>query len=317
MSLPRLRRRYRISEAPNEPSIQSSAARDPEVIDIASFLTFIIQADIHLFGQSFHSREHPSPAGAGATYAVSQSTLNFEDLGFRETDTYDDGAPMRGGEVSKGDILVTKRVGVSRDETEQKTLSYANVIRPVVQELRVLSHPPLREHPNIIDLFGVAWEEKPDWAGYCWPVVVLEYAGCGNLIDFFTLRDFDVSWAMKLQLALNVVEALGALHQCGIIHGDLKAENVLVMRDSDGTFRAKLCDFGFAIIKADYRDEVTQVPIWGFTPRWAAPELRHGNLSLDLAETADTYSLGLLFALILQDGKSPHLIDVSWRTLIF
>lgn len=315
-SIPRLNRRYRISE----PLAQQSAFRDsatqvPGVIDVASLLALVAESDIHLFGASFHARQYPSPGGRGATYSVSQFRLHFDDLGFDGTDSYEDGRPIRGGGTSKGDIVVTKRIGVDRDQSSDGSLVYAQVIRPLVQELRVLSHPPIRDHPNIIDLLGLAWEKTVDWTGHCWPIVVLEYAGCGNMIDFFALKEIHADWMTKLHLSQDIVEGLAALHQAGIIHGDLKGENILIIRQPDGNFQAKLCDFGFALIKGDYGDQAAQVPVFGFTPSWAAPELRRGTISIDSAEKVDVYALGLLFAVIARNGLSPYAVNVSGKQI--
>lgn len=246
---------------------------------------------------------------------MSQFRLHFDDLGFGSTDTYDDGHIMRGGTVSKGDIIVTKQIGAGRDQMSDSEPTYANIIRPLVQELRILSHPPLRDHPNIIEMFGLAWEERLDWTGHCWPIVVLEYANCGNLVDFFSLKDIEITWRIKLQFSQDILDGLAALHQSGVVHGDLKSDNVLIVRLPDGTLVAKLCDFGFAIIKQDYEENSAQVHIHGLTPRWAAPEVRLGTVSLRLAESIDIYAFGLVFVFILQNGVSPYVVTGKLLTL--
>jgi serine/threonine protein kinase len=95
------------------------------------------------------------------------------------------------------------------------------------------------------------------------------------------------------------------------MHADLKGENTLIFRQHNGKFVAKLCDFGFAIVEDDYEDPVAVIYIPGLTPRWAAPELRYGFVSLAQAHMADIYALGLLLTIVIQNGISPFSVNVS------
>lgn len=66
------------------------------------------------------------------------------------------------------------------------------------------------------------------------------------------LADSERSLRAKIILAGDVASGLNALHQCDIVHGDLKLENIVVLQSWDrpsGTI-AKLCDFGHSIILA-------------------------------------------------------------------
>ncbi|MCA9759338.1 MAG: protein kinase [Candidatus Eisenbacteria bacterium] len=89
----------------------------------------------------------------------------------------------------------------------------------------------------------------------------------------------------KIDVAIQIVDALRAVHDRGILHRDVKDTNVLV----DGEGRTWLCDFGVAL---DLRsaERVTQVGGYVGTRRYAAPELLAGTGVA--SEASDIYSLG-------------------------
>lgn len=59
-----------------------------------------------------------------------------------------------------------------------------------------------------------------------------------------------LSYTQKRDIMLGISLGLSALHVAGVIHGDLKSENVLLFRKGSD-YVAKLCDFGFSILLAD------------------------------------------------------------------
>ena len=315
MSLPRPRRLYRINESRQQPQEGSSSSCVTTVTSITSFLTLVFELDIHLFSDSFHAEARPARAGEGGTFSVRHFQLQFDNLGFNQDDTYNDGRTMRGGNLSRGHRLITKHVNVEKEDLRSTVLDKAKILKPLVQELRVLGHPPLRDHPNIIDLFGVAWEKQLDPFGQPWPILVLEYASGGSLTEFFSLNQNEITWSTSLRLSQDIASGLLSLHGCCVIHTDLKPENVLIVMECDDRPIAKVCDFGFAIIKSDYPEtafsRTVPVQLTGFTPRWLAPEGRCGRVLLNQAHMLDVYAFGLLFAWIVMGGKDPFEVDVS------
>jgi serine/threonine-protein kinase len=87
-----------------------------------------------------------------------------------------------------------------------------------------------------------------------------------------------------LQIAKQVARGLGAVHKAGIIHGDLKPQNIMVL--ASGV--AKLMDFGVARIRQ------VQDPgdVLEGTPLYMSPEQARGG---DLDERSDVYSAGVVF----------------------
>jgi serine/threonine protein kinase len=321
MSLPRPKRLYRVTKPNEEPqALQSQHA--PYVTSYTSFFSLVFELDVHLFSDSFHSKLWPARAGEGGTFSVKHFKLQFDDLGFDQTSAYDDGRPMRGGRITRGHRVITKHISVEDSEIPSPADDHddeyvkATSLKPLVQELRILAHPPLRDHSNIVDFLGVAWEKHLDHIGRPWPILVLEYASGGNLREFLNPDPSAMPWSITLSIAQQIACGLSALHDCGVIHGDLKPDNVLIVIENDGRPIAKVSDFGFAIIKSDYAELESSVPprvrLTGFTPSWEAPEARQGTILLDQAHMIDVYAFGLIFAVMAMGGGNPLGIDVSF-----
>jgi serine/threonine protein kinase len=186
------------------------------------------------------------------------------------------------------------------------TIERGELLQAVLLEIRVLTHPPLKTHPNIIKLLHLIWEPDSDLLDRAWPIIVLEHAENGTLADF--QRDYlNLPFSLKRQLCVDVGSGLLALHASGIVHGDLKSENILICdTDSEERVVAKLADFGCAITDLETSDTL-KLP--AFTLPWNAPEC-HDQLPRDLLKYTDVYSYGLLVWRITLNGANPFkLID--------
>ena len=103
-------------------------------------------------------------------------------------------------------------------------------------------------------------------------------------------------WPRLQKLAVQICEGLSAAHATGVIHRDLKPDNVLV---EVGTERAVITDFGIARSGDD--PSVTQVGAVVGTPRYMAPEQIAGT---EVDHRADIFSLGVML-FELATGKRP------------
>ena len=101
----------------------------------------------------------------------------------------------------------------------------------------------------------------------------------------------DLPLAEQLGLLLQALEALAYLHRRGVLHHDLKPDNMLV---ADG--RVRLLDFGLAVLASQQRDD----DAFG-TLQYLAPEVLDGQ---PYTEAADLYSLGVI-AYELLVGRHP------------
>ncbi|ORY03749.1 hypothetical protein BCR34DRAFT_667325 [Clohesyomyces aquaticus] len=158
----------------------------------------------------------------------------------------------------------------------------------VLQELRVMSHPNLLNHENIIGILGFDFQEDYDDHRLTWPLLFVEYAEFGTL-DAFQTDVGRLHPHLARNLLLDIALALEGLHNCNIIHGDVKSENVLVCGHPERQYIAKLCDFGMSVISPPLSEQ-HYMP--GLTWLWSAPEVKQ-QLTVSGMKQTDVYSFGL------------------------
>jgi serine/threonine protein kinase len=178
----------------------------------------------------------------------------------------------------------------------------ANRLAAILFELRVLTHKPLHEHQNIVTFVGLLWEGDPLGRNLLWPILIMERAEYGSLSQF-QQRRFTLRYQTKRHLCADVAAGLDALHACGIVHGDVKNENILIFRHREKGFIAKVADFGCAVLDQHELDERTAG--LGGTPPWNAPEFRNSKLTRASMKATDVYSYGFVVWRIMIDGRDP------------
>lgn len=127
-------------------------------------------------------------------------------------------------------------------------------------------------HPNIVQVYAFG-EEK----GH--PYLVMELLSSGSLMDLIQ-GDEPIGESFLMGVAFEIAEGLNAAQDLGLLHGDIKPENILF----DDKMHAKLVDFGIAAMQVSKENRA----VWG-TPYYIAPEKvveRKSNHKCDI------YSLG-------------------------
>jgi serine/threonine protein kinase len=142
-------------------------------------------------------------------------------------------------------------------------------------------------HPNIITLYDFG--QTPSGMTY----MVIEFIDGLTLFDLVTTQRLTESEAISLceQIAMALDEA----HTKGVVHRDLKPQNVMVTRGPHG-YTAKVLDFGMAKLTSqggdDMLPQLTREGMAVGTPRYIAPEQARGK---QVGAWSDIYALGLLF----------------------
>lgn len=141
-------------------------------------------------------------------------------------------------------------------------------------------------HPNVVQIYSFGIERGQ-------PYMVMELLE-GGRFDQMMAKGAPLSEALVLKVGADIAEGLNAAAAIGLIHGDVKPENILF--DSSGV--AKVVDFGLARFRKS--GEPTVQGVWG-TPYYIAPEKVRGHAA---DARSDIYSLGatLFHALA---GKPP------------
>jgi len=133
------------------------------------------------------------------------------------------------------------------------------------------------EHSNIVSSYAIGeYKEQP--------FIVMEYIRGKTVKDKLRDEPFTEEEAVyvMIQVCYGVVEA----HSKGIIHRDLKSQNILIDED----LNVKIADFGIAL--SSNEAEMTQTNTIMGSVHYLAPELARGSLA---TTSSDIYSLGILF----------------------
>ena len=149
-------------------------------------------------------------------------------------------------------------------------------------------------HPGIVEVFAAAAAGEPR------PFLVMELVE-GEPLSALLDREKRLPVARALPILRDIASALDAAHAAGVVHRDLKPDNILMAPTGDGSTRPKLLDFGVAKVLHDPSAVRTATGVAVGTPRFMSPEQCRGK---PVDQRADIYSLGVLTHLMLT-GKAP------------
>lgn len=164
-------------------------------------------------------------------------------------------------------------------------------------------------HPNIVQIYSFGQEKGQ-------PYIVMELV-CGGRLDKLIAGGVQLDEEQALRIHIDVARGLHAASDVGLIHGDVKPENIMFGQNGE----AKVVDFGLASFAGEQQEDGQ---VFG-TPYYIAPE-KARRKKVDFR--SDIYSLGATFFHVLAgeppfegatatdvvlarfDGPAPDLMDV-------
>jgi SagB-type dehydrogenase family enzyme len=147
----------------------------------------------------------------------------------------------------------------------------------VMQEGRMLARV---RHENVVSVYGA---DVIDGVAGIWMELVH-----GETLDRIVKKTGPLSAREAASVGADVARALGAVHASGLLHCDIKAQNVV--RETSG--RVVLMDMGASRLVPELRDMDQQLTDVAGTPRYMAPELFAAGATP--TKESDIYSLGIL-----------------------
>lgn len=173
--------------------------------------------------------------------------------------------------------------------------AYVNCPQAVQQFLKEAQIIALTDHPNVVKVYGQGEWEKGLY-------IAME------LIHGISLNQFIVQHSLSLRRALEIIlqvaYALHHLHSHGVIHRDLKPDNILITEEGE----IKVIDFGIAQLHEEKPSPASSSPFVG-TPNYMSPEQKDNSSAVTF--TTDIYSMGIILYELILGKLSYGLISLT------
>jgi len=165
---------------------------------------------------------------------------------------------------------------------------YANESSFLVRFLQEAQAAASLSHPNIVTVYDVGQDGDARY-------IVMEYVEGVNLKDvLLESAPFDAERAVNI--AAQICLAVGVAHRAGLVHRDIKPQNVLLTSGD----HVKVTDFGIAIALSAPKGLTEEGTVWG-TPHYISPEQAMGE---EVGPASDVYSIGVVLFEMLT-GRLP------------
>lgn len=161
-------------------SALTSAESQPDDLDMIRFLAVVEALNIEILPITWQAARQP--IGWGAT-----------------------------SQVTEAQATVQTSFAFKRASEKQKEFGLPKVLKAMLNEIVVLSHPSVRMHPGVVELQGICWDVQS--VHDVWPVIVFQKSHFGNLYDFAAMpAGRALSIAQRLNLCIDIGSAVISMH---------------------------------------------------------------------------------------------------------
>jgi eukaryotic-like serine/threonine-protein kinase len=210
------------------------------------------------------------------------------------------------GEGGMGQVYLAEHVRMKR-KSAIKIMRPALVHEPEALQrfTREAENASKISHPNVASIFDFG--ETDEGLVY----LAMEFIE-GESLSALLKREIAMHPVVAADVIAQASDALAAAHELGILHRDIKPDNIMVSQRPDGTFVVKLVDFGIARTMERGSQQVTRTGFAVGTPEYMSPEQLAGDV---LDARSDQYSLALV-AFIALTGHDAFPNSSSKESLI-
>lgn len=189
------------------------------------------------------------------------------------------------GEGGMGQVYLAEHVRMKR-KSAIKIMRPALVHEPEALQrfTREAENASKISHPNVASIFDFG--ETDEGLVY----LAMEFIE-GESLSALLKREIAMHPVVAADIVAQAADALYAAHELGILHRDIKPDNIMVSKRTDGTFVVKLVDFGIARTMDRGTQQVTRTGFAVGTPEYMSPEQLSGDV---LDARSDQYSLALV-----------------------
>ena len=202
------------------------------------------------------------------------------------------------GEGGFGEVFVARHPDTPADLVALKMLKAGMDSEEVLSRFRIEQQAlAMMDHPGIAKSLGTGITESGQ------PYFVMELIKGAAITDFSDQKGLNLE--QRIEIFIDVCEAIQHAHQKGVIHRDIKSFNILVTND-DSRIQPKVIDFGVATAitpRLNRHPRDTRLSSVVGTPMYMSPE-QAGRNQQDVDTRSDIYSLGVVLYELLT-GTTP------------
>jgi eukaryotic-like serine/threonine-protein kinase len=168
------------------------------------------------------------------------------------------------------------------------------------------------QHPNAVRVDDI--DEAEDGR----PYIVMEFID-GKSLKKLIREEGPLPYARVCAIIKQAASALEAAHKLGMVHRDIKPDNIALVESTDGEM-VKVLDFGIAKVKEARMGDNANLTLTGAgvvigTPQYMSPEQAMGKRGDELDGRADLYSLGVVMYQMLT-ADLPFKADTTMEMLL-